>query len=313
VVTQGENVVPLLKNALSEMERRYRLFSQLNVRTLDGYRSMRLEQLAKGDPSLNNLPSIVIIINDLTDIMRIAAQEVKDIIDRLAQRGRATGIHLIIVTAHPSRTMLTGLMKVMLPTRLSLKVSTSADSRTILGMDGAERLLGRGDLLYLPAEASQPERIQAAFLSNDEAAALAHYWRQQVAAHHRPTTPNAITLPATQPGWERNKTLSDDADLDDDLLGKAEAIVREYGRASISLLMRRLRIGYTRASHLIGLLEERGIIGPVAPAGQGRDALERKGGAKDEDALDNDLEERARNEFLRSQFLKKQKGQGHFS
>jgi DNA segregation ATPase FtsK/SpoIIIE-like protein len=289
VVIEVEKVVGLFKIAIAEMERRYRLFSQLGVRKVDGYRKLRAERLAHGDQTLNNLPAIVIIIDELADIMRIAAQEVEDLIDRLAQRGRATGIHLIIVTERPSRTVMTGLMKAMLPTRLSLKVSTSADSRTILGMDGAERLLGRGDLLYLPAEASQPERIQGAFVADEEAERLVQYWRLQAAQHS-----------------------AAEGQASDDLLGEAEAVVREYERASISLLQRRLKIGYSRAARLIDLLEERGVISRAEPGGKAREVLEQRGpaprysgGSKSrtlaDEAVDIMEEERLRAEALKRQ------------
>ncbi len=193
-------------------------------------------------------------------------------------------------------------------------VSSAVDSRTIIDMGGAERLLGRGDMLYLPADAGRPERVQGAFLSDDEAAALADYWRQQAAARNRSDDPDDATQPAIEPGWEIKGTPSDDFELDDELLDKAEEIVREYGRASISLLQRRLRIGYSRAVRLIDLLEEHGIIGQSERGGQGRRILERNsddGGREVRDSMADVAEEiaeeeRARDEFLKQQAIKRQ-------
>jgi DNA segregation ATPase FtsK/SpoIIIE-like protein len=185
VVTEVEKVVPLLKNTLNEMEQRYRLFSQIGVRNLDGYRKLRLERLGKGDTTLNNLPSIIIIIDELADLMMAAPEEVEGMICRLAQLARATGIHLVIATQRPSVDVITGLIKANIPTRISFMVSSAVDSRTIIDMGGAERLLGRGDMLYLPADAGRPERVQGAFLSDEEAAQLADYWQQQAEEHAR--------------------------------------------------------------------------------------------------------------------------------
>ena len=175
VVTEVDQVVPLLGNAIKEMERRYRLFSELGVRNLDGYRKLRREK----DPSLEALPAIVIIIDELADLMMAAADEVEKLICRLAQLARATGIHLILATQRPSVDVITGLIKANIPTRISFMVSSATDSRTIIDMGGAERLLGRGDMLYLPADAGRPERIQGAFLGDEEAQALADFWRHQ--------------------------------------------------------------------------------------------------------------------------------------
>jgi DNA segregation ATPase FtsK/SpoIIIE-like protein len=314
VVIEVDKVVSLLKNGINEMERRYRLFSQLGVRNLDGYRKLRLEKIAKGDTSLNNLPSIVIIIDELADLMMAAPEEVEGMICRLAQLARATGIHLVIATQRPSVDVITGLIKANIPTRISFMVSSAVDSRTIIDMGGAERLLGRGDMLYLPADAGRPERVQGAFLSDDEAAALADYWRQQAATHNRSSEPDDATQPAIEPGWEIKEAPSDDFELDDELLDKAEEIVREYGRASISLLQRRLRVGYSRAARLIDLLEEHGIIGQSGRGGQGRKVLESDGGYGQSDEGDSmaDVaeeiaeEERARNEFLKQQATNRQ-------
>jgi len=316
VVIEVDKVVSLLKNAISEMERRYRLFSQLGVRNLDGYRKLRKQKFEQGDTSLNNLPAIVIIIDELADLMMAAPEEVEGMICRLAQLARATGIHLVVATQRPSVDVITGLIKANIPTRISFMVSSAVDSRTIIDMGGAERLLGRGDMLYLPADAGRPERIQGAFLSDEEANKLVDYWHQQIIEH-------AVTIgeestqvqaqPAVEPGWELKNRPAEEFELDDDLLDKAEDIVREYGRASISLLQRRLRVGYSRAARLIDLLEQRGIIGHSESGGRGREVYDsgqsngytHRGGGDGHSMADvvEDIvaEERARDEFLRKQ------------
>ena len=320
VVTEVERVVPLLKNAITEMEKRYRLFSQLGVRNLDGYRKLRAERVARGDNALKNLPAIVVIIDELADLMMAAPEEVEGMICRLAQLARATGIHLVVATQRPSVDVITGLIKANIPTRISFMVSSAVDSRTIIDMGGAERLLGRGDMLYLPADAGRPERIQGSFLADDEAEKLVAYWRLQAAEHMNAASsgsrPNAAVLPQPiEPGWEIKDHISDDFELQDDLLERAEEVVREYERASISLLQRRLRIGYSRAARLIDLLEERGIIGQPESGGRSREVFdgsntpERRGSNGGEgrtvadEAADIIAEEKARQEFLKKQNL----------
>jgi ribosomal protein S25 len=325
VVIDVEKVVPLLRNAINEMEKRYRLFSQLGVRNLDGYRKMRAERLLHGDSSLQNLPAIVIIIDELADLMMAAPEEVEGMICRLAQLARATGIHLVIATQRPSVDVITGLIKANIPTRISFMVSSAVDSRTIIDMGGAERLLGRGDMLYLPADAGRPERIQGAFLADEEAERLVAYWRQQALEHAAatntgngngngnivgPTNISALQQSA-EPGWELRGEDSDDFELDDNLVDRAEEVVREYGRASISLLQRRLHISYSRAARLIDLLEEHGIIGHAEGNGRSREILEEGNGSRNgnggyaegrtmaDEAADIVAEEKAREEFLK--------------
>ncbi len=329
VVTEVDRVVSLLKIAIAEMEKRYRIFSQLGVRNLDGYRKLRAERLARGDTALKNLPAIVIIIDELADLMMAAPEEVEGLICRLAQLARATGIHLVIATQRPSVDVITGLIKANIPTRMSFMVSSAVDSRTIIDMGGAERLLGRGDMLYLPADAGKPERIQGAFVADDEADRLISYWKQQAVEHAAAVAAAAnagnssksqagtIVPPAVEPGWEVSDHISDEYELDDELLEQAEQVVYEYERASISLLQRRLRIGYSRAARLIDLLEERGIIGRSETGGRSREVLERRdakyGGGRGEgrtmadEAADIIAEEKAREEFL------KKHGQGNGS
>jgi ribosomal protein S25/Cdc6-like AAA superfamily ATPase len=319
VVTEVDKVVGLLKIATAEMEKRYRIFSQLGVRNLDGYRKLRAERLVRGDSTLKNLPAIVIIIDELADLMMVAPEEVEGLICRLAQLARATGIHLVIATQRPSVDVITGLIKANIPTRISFMVSSAVDSRTIIDMGGAERLLGRGDMLYLPAEAGKPERIQGAFVADDEADRLVTYWKKQAIEHaaalaaatagnNPQNRPQEIVLPTVEPGWELSDHISDEFELDDELLEQAEQVVYEYERASISLLQRRLRIGYSRAARLIDLLEERGIIGRFEQGGRFREVYEKRDGkyaARGEgrtmadEAADIIAEEKAREEFLK--------------
>jgi ribosomal protein S25 len=310
VVTEVEKVVGLLKIAIAEMEKRYRLFSQLGVRNLDGYRKLRAERIARGDETLKNLPAIVIIIDELADLMMAAPEEVEGLICRLAQLARATGIHLVIATQRPSVDVITGLIKANIPTRISFMVSSAVDSRTIIDMGGAERLLGRGDMLYLPADAGKPERIQGAFVADEEAERLVEYWRQQAAQHAGGSGPEST--PGVEPGWEVSDRPSDEFELEDDLLEQAEQVVQEYERASISLLQRRLKIGYSRAARLIDLLEERGVISRAEPGGRSREVLEprgpssRYGNGGEGRTLADEAAEIMEEERLRQEALKRQ-------
>lgn len=328
VVTEVEKVVALLKIAIAEMEKRYRRFSQLGVRNLDGYRKQRAEKIARGDTSLEILPAIVIIIDELADLMMAAPEEIEGMICRLAQLARATGIHLVIATQRPSVDVITGLIKANIPTRISFMVSSAIDSRIIIDMGGAERLLGRGDMLYLPIDAGKPERIQGAFVADDEVENLVAYWKQQVVEQtallnrgKKGQDPAAIP-PVVAPGWEISEHVSDDFELEDDLLEEAERVVREHERVSISLLQRRLRISYSRAGHLIDLLEAHGIIGPSEAGGRSREVFDDAGSPRSgygrrsngeghtmaDEAADIIAEEKAREEFLkaREDYLKKQ-------
>lgn len=314
VVIEVEKVVGLLKVAIAEMERRYRLFSQLGVRNLDGYRKLRAGRLAQKDETLKNLPAIVIIIDELADLMMAAPDEVEGLICRLAQLARATGIHLVVATQRPSVDVITGLIKANIPTRISFMVSSAVDSRTIIDMGGAERLLGRGDMLYLPADAGKPERIQGAFVADEEAERLVQFWRQQ-AAEHAATPAEGQTenaTPGVEPGWEVSERASDEFELDDELLEQAEQVVQEYERASISLLQRRLKIGYSRAARLIDLLEERGVISRAEGGGRSREVLEPRnlsrhhGGGGEGRTLADEANDIIEEERLRQEALKKQ-------
>jgi S-DNA-T family DNA segregation ATPase FtsK/SpoIIIE len=247
VVIEMDKVVGTLRKALSEMERRYTLFSKLMVRNIDGYRAKR-----ELDPALENLPYLVIIIDELADLMMTAPDEVEMVIVRLAQMARATGIHLIIATQRPSVDVLTGLIKANFPARIAFAVASQIDSRVILDAPGAERLLGRGDMLFQPPDAAKPIRVQGTFVDDPDIERIVSHWRQE------------IPEPQYEPDWVNVPVYKPDSDEDgsDPLMEQALAVVEEHGTISTSMLQRKLRIGYNRAARLVEQLEEEGIIGP---------------------------------------------------
>jgi len=251
VVTEMDKVVGALRLTLREMERRYTLFSKLGVRNLDGYR-MKMADEAGAE----HLPYLVVIIDELADLMMTAPDEVETLLVRLAQMARATGIHLIIATQRPSVDVLTGLIKANIPSRIAFAVSSLTDSRVILDMPGAERLLGSGDMLFLPPDAAKPQRIQGAFIEDRDVHFIVQHWY-----HVAPVPRYAaewMDLPAA------GGSVDDDLDAEEDpLFEQALSIVRQQGTASASMLQRRLRVGYNRAARLIEQMEGEGIIGPA--------------------------------------------------
>jgi len=271
VVTDVDKVVPLLKNAIGEMDRRYRLFERLGVRNLAGYRKQRAERLARGDTSLANLPAILIIIDELADLMMVAADEVEDQICRLAQLARATGIHLVIATQRPSVDVITGLIKANIPTRISFAVSSQVDSRTILDLVGAEKLLGSGDMLYLPADARTPERLQGAFVSDEDAEAMATYW-QTVQPSVGVQLAEVWTDEADEDDGqaeeaeeERDDSSSQgESDSDEALVMRAIDLMRGMEWISASRFAREFKIGSTRAGRIMDILVARGMVSATA-------------------------------------------------
>lgn len=247
VVTDMGLVVGALRRVLQEMERRYELFAQLGVRNLEGYRLRREE-----DPSLEPLPYLVVIIDELADLMLTTPDEVETLLVRLAQMARATGIHLLIATQRPSVDVLTGLIKANVPARIAFAVTSQTDSRVILDMPGAERLLGRGDMLYLPPDAARPVRIQGSFIDDRDLEYVVEHWRR------------LYPVPQYDPSWlDLEESQSESARAEDPLLEQARQLVRQLGTASTSLLQRRLRIGYNRAARIMEQLEAEGIVGPA--------------------------------------------------
>ncbi|MDK2855555.1 MAG: segregation ATPase FtsK/SpoIIIE, family [Bacillota bacterium] len=244
VVTDVRKAAGVLNWAVTEMENRYSLFAAAGVRDIKRYNETR--------PPANALPYIVIVIDELADLMMVSPAEVEEAICRLAQMARAAGLHLVVATQRPSVDVITGLIKANIPSRLSFAVSSQTDSRTILDMNGAEKLLGRGDMLFLPVGASKPQRVQGAFISDSEVEELVNFWRGQ----GEPEFQEAILT--VQP---KEKEPADEAE--DELFGKALELVIEAGHASASYLQRRLRIGYTRAARIIDQMAEKGYVGPA--------------------------------------------------
>lgn len=246
VVTDPRRASLALKKIVSEMERRYDLFAKSGTRNIEGYNALLTEHSGE-EP----LPYIVVIVDELADLMMVAANDVEDAITRIAQMARAAGIHLIIATQRPSVDVITGVIKANIPSRIAFGVSSQVDSRTILDMVGAEKLLGRGDMLYLPVGASKPIRVQGAFLSDQEVEAVVSFVRSQEKAEYQEEM-----VP------EVEETVDAADEHEDELFDQAVQIVLEAKQASVSLLQRRMRIGYTRAARLIDYMEAKGIIGP---------------------------------------------------
>jgi len=245
VVTDMALVVGALRRVLQEMERRYQLFAQLGVRNLEGYQLRREE-----DPSLEPLPYFVVIIDELADLMLTTPDEVETLLVRLAQMARATGIHLLIATQRPSVDVLTGLIKANVPARIAFAVTSQTDSRVILDMPGAERLLGRGDMLFLAPDAARPQRIQGSFIEDRDLNYLVEHWR------------SLVPEPRYDPLWLNLDADAQDDNREDPLLDQARQLVLQHGSASTSMLQRRLRIGYNRAARLMEQLEAEGLVGP---------------------------------------------------
>jgi S-DNA-T family DNA segregation ATPase FtsK/SpoIIIE len=249
VVTDPKKAAGVLRWAVKEMEQRYEKFAQAGVRDIGRYNKAFFNKTGEQTPVM---PYIVIIIDELSDLMMVAPADVEDSICRLAQMARAAGLHLVIATQRPSVDVITGLIKANIPSRISFAVSSLVDSRTILDMGGAEKLLGRGDMLFCPVGASKPIRIQGAYLSDQEVETLVNYLKEQA----QPVYDEEV-LKAPPAGT---------ADIDvkdeyDELLPQAVKIFIESRTASISMLQRRLRIGYARAARLVDIMERRGIVG----------------------------------------------------
>jgi len=281
VVVDVERVIGVLNWVTQEMGRRYKVFSQLGVRNLVGYNELMVSR----DESI--MPYVVVVIDELADLMMTAPDEMERAITRIAQMARATGIHLIIATQRPSTDVVTGLIKANFPARIAFAATSQIDSRVILDTPGAERLLGRGDMLFMAPDSSKLQRLQGAFVSDPELARLIRYWKE---AHTGDETSAGLAQasvsslrssldvgPPVQPMlWPDLDTTRQSAGAktdEDDLLPKAIEMVRSQQRTSISLLQRRLRIGYARAARLIDLMEEEGIIGPDQGGGRSRQVL----------------------------------------
>lgn len=256
VETELERMLAVLRWTVAEMDRRYKLLEKARVRDIDAY-NKKMRKIDDGEV----MPRLVVLIDELADLMMLSSEQTEQALVRLAQMGRATGIHLVLATQRPSTDVVTGLIKANFPARISFAVASSVDSRVILDVQGAESLLGKGDMLYLPPEAGGPVRVQGVLLSEKEVDQVIDYWQ---------TTWESIEEDEEVP-WA-NITFDDGGD-DDGLIEDAIEIVQKTGRASASMLQRRLRVGYPRAARLIDQLEELGVVGPSQGPGKERDVL----------------------------------------
>ncbi|HEX6507399.1 MAG TPA: DNA translocase FtsK [Chloroflexota bacterium] len=257
VVTQMDKVVGMLQWALREMERRYQLFADNTVRNILRYNE---KMQANG---FKRLPYIVVIVDELADLMMVAPEDVEDAVCRLAQLARAAGIHLVIATQRPSVDVVTGLIKANFPARIAFQMTSQVDSRTILDTVGAEKLLGRGDMLYMPPDAPRPTRLQGANVTDQEIERLVEFWK-------RSPLQAAVSRIADEELVAAQKAA---AESTDELLDEAVRVVREYQHASVSLLQRRLKVGYARAARLMDQLEANGVVG-AADGSKQRPVLE---------------------------------------
>jgi S-DNA-T family DNA segregation ATPase FtsK/SpoIIIE len=278
VVVEMERVVGALQWATREMDQRYHKFAEMGARSIIEYNQLMKSKGQRG------LPYLVVIIDELADLMMLAPDETERTITRMAQLARATGIHMVISTQRPSVDVVTGLIKANFPARIAFAVASGTDSRVILDQPGAERLLGRGDMLFQAPDAAAPVRLQGVFVSENELLRLVQYWRG-IAGYSAPTSvataaggyPDALprNIPLKQiPLWEMEEVDLEPQEELDPLFDEALDLIRRQGRASISMLQRRLRIGYTRSARLIETMEEKGIIGPPQPGAQTREVLD---------------------------------------
>jgi len=279
VVVEVEKVIGMLQRMTQEMDRRYHLFAKAGSRNIADYNAKMKLQGAK------KLPFLVMVIDELADLMMIAPGETEQTITRLAQLARATGIHMILATQRPSVDVVTGLIKANFPARIAFAVASNTDSRVILDQPGAERLLGRGDMLFQAPDAPSAARLQGVFVSDNEIQSLVEFWRAQAQAGGTSPSANASSpgapIPAgipqpdtalTQSGMFEEMAAEDSHA--DPLLPEAIDLVRREGRASVSMLQRRMRIGYTRAARIVDMMEDKGIVGPPEGTSQLRPILD---------------------------------------
>ncbi len=255
VITDPKQANTALQKVVVEMERRYEVFSEEGVKNIAGYNEKIDKKNKNSNVKVPRMSYIVVIIDELADLMLVAAKEVEDSIMRITQMARAAGIHLIVATQRPSTDVITGVVKANIPSRIAFAVATQIDSRTILDMGGAEKLLGKGDMLYLPMGENAPIRIQGCFISDDEIRRVIEYVTKEQAAEYD----NSILEPTTS---DHNPVSGDKESFDDPLYNEIVEFAVQTGKISASLLQRRFRLGYNRAARIVDLLEERGIIGP---------------------------------------------------
>ncbi len=263
VVTDPKKAAGSLQWAVTEMLRRYKMMSDLGVRDLESYNS-----IVMAEEDGQKLPQVVIIIDELADLMMVAAKEVEDSICRIAQMGRAAGMHLIIATQRPSANVITGLMKANIPSRIAFSVASAMESRIILDTMGAEKLVGRGDMLYAPIGSGKPLRVQGCFVTDEEVEAVAEYVKDNYMAQYSQEVLEEIEKKAQQtgtgkkPGSVSEPDPSDEELEGDEMLPQAVDVILETKQASVSMLQRRLKLGYARAARIVDEMEEKGIVGP---------------------------------------------------
>ncbi|MBI4789359.1 MAG: DNA translocase FtsK [Chloroflexi bacterium] len=265
VVNEVDGAVGALQSAVEEMDKRFKLFAQKGARNIEIYNHMVEDQPTE------KLPFFIVIVDELADLMMVAANEVEHTITRLAQMARATGIHLILATQRPSVDVVTGLIKANFPARISFAVTSQIDSRVVLDSPGAEKLLGRGDMLYMASDSSKLLRLQGCFVSDRELEKLVTYWKGFTPP--APTVPSPPDTVVQTTLWGGSVPVKAGASEEDDLLPQAIEVVKQTRKASVSLLQRKLRIGYSRAARLIELLEEKGVVGPDEGPTKGRAVL----------------------------------------
>jgi len=263
VVVDMERVTKVLNWVLAEMDGRYRHFSETRASHIIDYNERVAPRLGK-----RSLPYIVVVIDELADLMMVAPHQVERSICRIAQMARATGIHMIVATQRPSVDVVTGLIKANFPARIAFNVASAVDSRVILDMAGAEQLLSRGDMLFLPPDAPTPMRLQGTYVSDKELRNLVHYWKEE-------TKPEAVEpgKVVQKPLWDNGATKGPTIEYEDELLPDVVDLVLRENRASISLMQRKLRIGYTRAARIMDILERNKVVGPQPSGGKAREVF----------------------------------------
>ena len=262
VVTEPKKAAGALGSAVQEMERRYRMFAENNVRDIKSFNKLAAER-----PDLEKMPYIAIVIDELADLMMVVGKDVEDSICRIAQKARAAGMHLIVATQRPSVDVITGLIKANIPSRIAFAVSSQVDSRTILDGAGAEKLLGQGDMLFMPVGAPKPTRIQGTFVRDEEISRVLDFIKSSATVQYDEAMIEAMEKHAIQDGKKGSSGADSDEDSDSDPMFKqAVEVVIDAGQASTSLLQRRCKLGYARAARIMDEMEQKGIIGPYEGA-----------------------------------------------
>jgi S-DNA-T family DNA segregation ATPase FtsK/SpoIIIE len=264
VITDGKKATNALRNAVLEMERRLKLLASRGVRNIDQYnkkvRQMALQPASlfetEPEPDLEPIPYVLIVIDELADLMMLERANVEESVTRLAQMARAVGMHLVLATQRPSVDVITGLIKANFPSRISFRVATRVDSRTVLDVMGAEHLLGKGDMLFLPPGSSRLTRVHGAYVSEAETNRVVEFWKQQAEPEYDKTF---LLAP---PAIEEDPEAEEFDGAEDPMYQDAVRIVLEMGKASTSTLQRRLRLGYGRAARILDMMQREGIIGP---------------------------------------------------